>query len=512
MIFGLFILAVALSISGVAAYYSIAGLAAIFAAAVVPVIIMGAVLEVGKIAATVWLHKFWHQANLKFKLYLVPAILILMMITSLGIFGFLSKAHMDQTLVSGDVGSQVQIIDEKILLERDNVKTQRDNITAAKTALAQMDSQVNARLDRGTDERSAERAVQIRRTQAKERTALQKEIQSAQKEIDAINTRISKLNEERIPFAAEVRKVEAEVGPIKYIAALIYGDNPDSNLLERAVRWVIILLVLVFDPLALILILAAEQTIEWAREDKKKRKDWHQEWVPNSEAWPKYEADNGPLTNEQLEEIKNLNAAYQSLTPETKLFDTEEEFFAHGKEVARELDAQEDRLPEDYASTQSYLKGPVSWFKSTGTEGWVPKSEPVKEEYPIDIPILEGEEMWAQEAIDTAPPANIEIPDLSISAEANETNAGFGTAFPTNPKRGDMFLRVDQLPNRLYKWNGQKWIEIDKKDNDRFLSNDEYLTFLLEMVRAREYDLDDLNPAERDYVISKLTYHEKTRL
>jgi len=265
MIFGLFILAVALSISGVAAYYSIAGLAAIFAAAVVPVIIMGAVLEVGKIAATVWLHKFWHRANLKFKLYLVPAILILMIVTSMGIFGFLSKAHMDQTLVSGDVGSQVQIIDEKILLERDNVKTQRDNITAAKTALAQMDSQVNARLDRGTDERSAERAVQIRRTQAKERTALQKEIQSAQKEIDAINTRISKLNEERIPFAAEVRKVEAEVGPIKYIAALIYGDNPDSNLLERAVRWVIILLVLVFDPLALILILAAEQTIEWAR-------------------------------------------------------------------------------------------------------------------------------------------------------------------------------------------------------------------------------------------------------
>jgi hypothetical protein len=529
MIFGLFILAVALSISGVAAYYSIAGLAAIFAAAVVPVVIMGAVLEVGKISATVWLHKFWHRANLKFKLYLVPAILILMIVTSMGIFGFLSKAHMDQTLVSGDIGSQVQIIDEKILLERDNVKTQRDNITAAKTALAQMDSQVNARLDRGTDERSAERAVQIRRTQAKERTALQKEIQTAQKEIDAINTRISKLNEERIPFAAEVRKVEAEVGPIKYIAALIYGDNPDSNLLERAVRWVIILLVLVFDPLALILILAAEQTIEWARADKKKRKDWHQEWVPNSEAWPEwdgpaYEPDDGQLTDAQIDEI-NRQANVRVVGATTKLFDTEEEFFAHGKEVARELDAQEDRLPEDYASTQAYLKGPVSWFNSTGTEGWVPKSEPVDEETPedfspaefveedpLDIPVLEGEEMWAQEAIDTAPPATIEIPDLSISAEANETNAGFGTAFPTNPKRGDMFLRVDQLPNRLYKWNGQKWIEIDKKDNDRFLSNDEYLTFLLEMVRAREYDLDDLDTAERDYVISKLTYHEKTRL
>ena len=510
MSFGLFVLGVALTISAVAAYYSIAGLCAIFAAAVVPIIIMGAALELGKITATVWLHKYWHKANIQFKLYLIPAIIVLMLITSMGIFGFLSKAHMDQNITVGDSAAQVQILDEKI-------KTEQDNISVNKKALQQMDAQVDQMLGRTTDDRGANRAVQIRKQQAKERKSLQADISAAQKNISALQA-------ERAPLAAQNRKIEAEVGPIKYIAALIYGDNPNADLLERAVRWVIILLVFVFDPLALILILAAEQTIVWAREDKKKRKDWHQEWVPNSEAWPKYEDDDGPLTNEQLEEIKNLNAAYQGLTPDTKLFDTEEEFFAHGKEVAQELDAQEDRLPKDYASTQAYLKGPVSWFKSTGAEGWVPKQEPIEEipedfspaefvdEDPLDIPVLEGEEMWAQEAIDTAPPANIEIPDLSISAEANETNAGFGTAFPTNPKRGDMFLRVDQLPNRLYKWNGQKWIEIDKKDNDRFLSNDEYLTFLLEMVRAREYDLDDLNPAERDYVISKLTYHEKTRL
>jgi hypothetical protein len=397
MIFGLFILAVALSISVVAAYYSIAGLAAIFAAAVVPVVVMGAVLEVGKIAATVWLHKFWHQANIKFKLYLIPAILILMIVTSMGIFGFLSKAHMDQTLVSGDVVSQVQIIDEKILLERDNIETQRDNIAAAKAAIAQMDSQVNARLDRGTNERSAERAVQIRRNQAKERTLLQKEIQTAQKEIDVINARISALSEERIPFAAEVRKVEAEVGPIKYIAALIYGDNPDSDLLERAVRWVIILLVLVFDPMALILILAAEQTILWAREDKKKRQDWHQEWVPNSEnPWH----DDGPLTDDELEEIKVQSGIDQDLEMTETLFDTEEEFFAHGKEIARELDAQRDQLPNDYASTQAYLHNSWSWFKGDDVEGgWVPKQEPVEED-PLDIPVLENEEMWAQEVID----------------------------------------------------------------------------------------------------------------
>jgi len=485
MIFGLFILAVALSISVVAAYYSIMGLCAIFAAAVVPIIIMGASLEAGKIVAAVWLHKYWHRAKLQFKLYLIPAIVILMLITSMGIFGFLSKAHMDQTLVSGDVGSRVQIIDEKILLERDNIETQRDNIATAKAAVAQMDNQVNARLDRGTNERSAERAVQIRRNQAKERKLLQKEIQSAQKEIETINTRISQLSEERIPFAAEVRKVEAEVGPIKYIAALIYGDNPDSNLLERAVRWVIILLVLVFDPLALILILAAEQTIEWTREDRKRAKEQE---IRKGADGTAYQLDDGQLTDAQIDEI-NSQADVREVSTTSTLFDTEQEFFDHGNEVAKELDAQEDRLPDNYASTQSYLHTPWAWIKSIGSEGWVPKPEPTKEEDPLDIPVLEDEEI-----------------------KPTETTAGFGTVFPSSPTRGDLFLKVDQLPNIQYKWNGQKWFDLDKKDNDRYLSNDEYLQFLLEMVRIREYDLDDLSPVERDYVIGKLTYHEKSRL
>jgi hypothetical protein len=520
MIFGLFILAVALSISAVAAYYSIAGLTAIFAAAVVPIVIMGAALEVGKIAATVWLHKFWHRASIQFKLYLVPAILILMLVTSMGIFGFLSKAHMDQTVTVGDGAARVEILDERI-------RTEQDNITAAKTALQQMDNQVNARLDRSDDDRGAERAVQIRRNQAKERKALQADIAKSQKTI-------ADLRVERAPLAAETRKMEAEVGPIKYIAALIYGDNPDANTLERAVRWVIILLVFVFDPLALILILAAEQTIEWSRDDKRKAKKdneavkqgWHQEWVPDTEAWPKYEADDEPLTNEQLEEIKNLNAAYQSLTPKTKLFDTEEEFFAHGKEVARELDAQEDRLPNDYASTQSYLKGPVSWFKSTGTDGWVPK--PAVEEahddgiiarksHPetvndIDIPILEGEEMWAQEAIDNNFALTEADADNIDNIPTRLGHSGFGTAFPANPGRGDMFLRVDSMPNRLYKWNGTKWIEISKDSTDTYAYDKEYINYLIEKIRSGEYSVDDLSQAEVDRIMNKLNYTEKTTL
>lgn len=251
MIFAVFILFVALSISAVAAYYSIAGLTAIFAAAVYPIIVMGAVLEVGKIVATVWLHKYWNKASIQFKLYLIPAIITLMVFTSMGIFGYLSKAHLDQSLPAGDVVAQVQIYDEKI-------KTERDNIEAAKKALQQMDSQVDQMLSRTTDDTGANRAVKIRKQQAQERKSLQDDISASQKVIAQLQT-------ERSPIAAQVRKVEAEVGPIKYIAALIYGDNPDSNLLERAVRWVIIMIIFVFDPLAIVLIVAADQTMEWQK-------------------------------------------------------------------------------------------------------------------------------------------------------------------------------------------------------------------------------------------------------
>jgi hypothetical protein len=266
------------------------------------------VLELGKVITTVWLHKYWQQASWQFKVYLVPAIGILMLITSMGIFGFLSKAHLDQAVPAGDISSQVQIFDDKI-------KTERDNIEAARKALKQMDAQVDEKLSRTTDDRGAERAVQIRRNQAKERNNLQNEIAAAQK-------KISSLQEQRAPIASQARKVEAEVGPIKYIAALIYGDNPDANLLEKAVRWVIILIVLVFDPLALVLILAADQTFTWHREDKKKREGWSQVWQPNTEAWPEwndlppatedfdprptYEPDDGPLTDTQLDKIQEL--------------------------------------------------------------------------------------------------------------------------------------------------------------------------------------------------------------
>jgi len=240
-----------LSISAVAVYYSVVGLTAIFAAAVVPIIIMGTTLEISKLVATVWLKQNWKTAPLLIKTYLFVAIVVLMIITSMGIFGFLSKAHSDQNLVSGDVLAKISVYDEKI-------KTSKENIDANRKQLKQMDEAVDQVMGRSADEKGADKAVALRRGQAKDRARLLQDIEAEQKTI-------SSLNEERAPIAAEVRKVEAEVGPIKYIAAFFYGST-DPNILEKAVTWVIITIIIVFDPLAIILLLASQMSFQEFRE------------------------------------------------------------------------------------------------------------------------------------------------------------------------------------------------------------------------------------------------------
>jgi hypothetical protein len=240
-----------ITLSIVAEYYSILGLMAIFSAAPWSVVVMGIALGVGKITATLWLKQNWKIAPWTIRSYLLSAISVLMLITSMGIFGFLSKAHSDQSLVSGDVLSKIAVYDEKI-------KTSKDNIDANRKALKQMDEAVDQVMARSSSETGADKAVALRRAQLKERARLQSEIQAEQKTI-------SSLSEERAPIAAEVRKVEAEVGPIKYIAAFVYGET-DETILEKAVTWVIIILIVVFDPLAVILLLASQISFQNFRE------------------------------------------------------------------------------------------------------------------------------------------------------------------------------------------------------------------------------------------------------
>jgi len=251
------------SLSAIAAYYAVSGLVAIFATAPLAIMIMGAVLEASKLVIASWLYNNWREIPKTFKLYFSTALIILMLLTSMGIFGYLSKAHLDQAVPTGDVVSKLALIDEKI-------KTEKDAVNAARTALQQMDAQVDQTLARTSDDRGAERSVQIRRGQQKERSALLADIGSAQ-------TRIARLNEERAPISAEVRKVEAEVGPLKYIAALMYGDDKlDETILEKSVRIVIIMIVIVFDPLAVILLIAANYSLR--RENDTTKTNYGQEF------------------------------------------------------------------------------------------------------------------------------------------------------------------------------------------------------------------------------------------
>ena len=252
MILAYLLLLTGLTISAVAIYYSVVGLTAIFSAAAIPIIIMGSALEVGKLVCASWLKANWEKAPRFMKYYMVTAVIVLMLITSMGIFGFLSKAHNDQTLVSGDVSSKIAIYDEKI-------KTAKENIEADRKQLKQMDEAVDQIMGRSTDEKGADKANAVRKGQQRDRISLAKDIETQQK-------LIASLNDEAAPIRAEVRKVEAEVGPIKYIAAFIYGTAPDESMLERAVTWIIILIVIVFDPLAVIMLLAAQMTFSWKKE------------------------------------------------------------------------------------------------------------------------------------------------------------------------------------------------------------------------------------------------------
>lgn len=542
-------LATALTLSAIAAWYSIIGLTAIFAAAVIPIIIMGGALEFAKVITTVWLHRYWHHVKLTLKIYLSVAVVALALLTSMGIFGFLSKAHTDQSLVSGDVQAQIAVYDEKI-------KVARENIEANRKALAQMDAAVDQVMGRTTSEQGAERSVQIRRQQGPERQRLLREIEIEQK-------KIAELNEQRAPIAAEVRKVEAEVGPIKYIAALIYGDNPDVNLLEKAVRWVIILIVLVFDPLALTLVIAATSSRKWNKESPPEEKndaithdndnttlssdpaDVHgvnghepilqsniqvddtvsepvqtnielcekcnteMVEVPNIglicplpecgkteeiKITDDFDTKNHPYLFEKFVHFGNL--APVVYRPETKLdfvysIDKEIDIEKINKEL-QELQSESD-IDQFFPDQQQNLVENDNKEGIIETEGVTQEIKP-KVQIDGDYATFEGKHFHinALKSIH---------PELFLTADSTTpARSDFGTIFPKSAMRGDIFVRVDMLPNRVYKFDGKKWIEISKEQTDTYLYDKKYIKFLIEKIEKGEYDIDLLSDLEKNQI------------
>jgi len=388
MVLGFLTFFSALTISAVAIYYSVAGLVAIFAAAAIPIIVMGVSLEVGKLVTAVWLHRNWERAAWWLKTYLSVAVLVLMFITSMGIFGFLSKAHIEQTSAGTESIAQVERIENEIKRNEDiivraenqikklessgtgsdaNIQSQIDKeqeridnaykriqpaideqqaiidsqASLWRSELAKIDAEIETLqgyIDNGEtkkaqqmigasadgifgkktadkigdwqDEKQKERLALIKKIEeatnnpqakaaAEEIKRLRKTAEDQVKQSNALidrlrkqlgntdkadsidaeidtqtlriknaNTEIDTLVEQKYKIEGEYRKLEAEVGPIKYIAEFIYGEQADQTLLEAAVRWVIIIIIFVFDPLAVLLLIASQYTFNWYREDK----------------------------------------------------------------------------------------------------------------------------------------------------------------------------------------------------------------------------------------------------
>ena len=524
MIFGYLTLITALIISVSSAIYSILGLTAIFSAAYWPIVILGGSLEFGKIVTTLWLHKYWHKAETRYKIYLSFAVGALMLMTSMGVFGFLSKAHLDQNVPSGDIQAQVQIFDDKI-------KTQRDNIESARKALAQMDAAVDQTMGRSTDEKGADKAASLRRSQGKERALLQNDITKAQKEIVS-------LQEQRAPLASQARKVEAEVGPIKYIAALIYGDTADATVLEKAVRWVIILIVCVFDPLALTLLLAATKTFEWEREIPEKENDIDEE---SNIFWTSVVDHLEPIVDQPthipVEEYYRAMGLFdqQETQADNDSIDTINKQFreAFDENYNNQLDLtewqQESKTISDPHTAGWMFPMPVLNVNITSDDTDIePYGTDIekhimrvwKNENP-DSTYKEQLEKFRNREISELPwkhSSHIEKLNLSdrdlinlkeLEPQADNMPAigevrGFGIEFPKEANKGDMFLRVDSLPSQLYKYNGIQWIKVNKNLSDSYIYDDAYINHLIEKIGSGEYDPDLLSDVERERIAEKL--------
>jgi len=503
MIFGYFTLIVALIISAIAAYYSIIGLTAIFSAAVIPIMIMGASLEVGKVTAAVWLKMNWERASLIYKFYLVPAVAFLMLLTSMGIFGFLSKAHSDQSLVSGDSMARVAIYDEKI-------KVARDNIDADRKALKQMDDAVDQVMARSDDEKGADKAVAIRRGQQKERQRLLADIETEQKKIGA-------LNEERAPLAAENRKIESEVGPIKYIAALVYGDNPDNSILEKAVRLVIMIIVAVFDPLALVLILAAQQSIRWAKAEQE-NSEIREETTPvevnkHTQAEEEIAPEGEPELSfaERHPYLTNPFVHFKNLLPQ--VFKPEK-----SEHTIMEDTAAMAIVPPAESEVRAFTETELAALHAYDDERLVTNNDKrdLAEEQPEPNSgvhyIEDSDHIHYQGKSYGIESFKIQHPELSALADnhpslAQPAKAEFGTEFPVTPDKGDMYLRTDFLPNRQYKYNGTKWIEVESV-SEVLAYDEQYIKHLVNKISTGEYDVEELTDVEREQIAEYLKKSE----
>jgi hypothetical protein len=280
MVFALLTLLSALSLATVAGWFSIIGITTIYAGAPLHALIMGVVLECSKLITTSWLYRNWEQSSLKLKLPLVIFTLTLMLTTSIGVFGFLSKSHLEQNAGTIDNGGKIERLDQQISREK-SVIADNDKV------ILQLDATINSFI--GKDR--ADRALAVRRSQAAQRKELRNSIDAAQKKID-------EYSDEKLTLESEVRKLQLDVGPIRYIAELIYSDQDDAGKkIESAVKIFTLIIVSTLDPLAVILLIAANQTLVSLTKKTENKEEKPTDTEPKTVIDKEEIADNSPPVN-----------------------------------------------------------------------------------------------------------------------------------------------------------------------------------------------------------------------
>jgi hypothetical protein len=570
-------LAVALCLSVIAEFYSIAGLAAIFAGSPISIIVMGVILGAAKLSIIVWLHEFWQQVKLLMKVYLVSAVLVLMFLTSMGIFGYLSKAHIEQVGAGQENAAQIQRIAAELKRQTEIVSRAEERARTLETTGTGADANVNSqiRTEQGRidsalarvqpaieeqqriidgqtklysdqvakiDEQLAQlqkfidakevdkaqalvgvkvdgdwgpgtaRAVTTWRTaRATERTTAVAKLEEANRDptiraardeilrirktvetqvaesnklIDRLRNQLGKgdtasvetlvneqqekikvatieietLTQKKYMLEAEYRKLEVEVGPIKYIAELVYGDSTDQSMLERAVRWVTMLIVAVFDPLAAMMLLAATESMTWIRR------------VLPAPA----------VVTAAPEPIKEKTPKYQ---PGIKKHRVRVWRRKHKQPDVAAPVVEEDE--EDDPTESIAVKEAKKNWKANNP----------------DSTLKEQKRLLAQGLISRLPWEE-NIPVLETQPVADKVS--FGQIWPDNPIKGFMFLRTDYIPSKLFKFNGIKWIEVDKSLTDSYAYNSAYIEYLMDKIAAGEYDPELLSPVEQEQIELKL--------
>jgi len=597
MFLNIIALITAVTISAVAAYYSIVGLTAVFSGVFIPIIIMGGALEVGKIVTTVWLHTYWKDLRWFLKWYMTAAVIVLMFITSMGIFGFLSRAHIEVTSQAGSSYLLIQQVDQSIALEQKRIEDSRaviKQLDDSVTSLLQ-GSASNAVRDNNRTAQLTAQATKLRQSQKKERDALMATIDDA-------NKRIAVLSKDKLKLEQDKAKIEAEVGPVKYIAQLIYGDTVNKDLLERAVRWVIIIIVAVFDPLAVAMVLGVTMVLN-ARKNRKTDEPVIEERVVEVERIVEVPVEKivevervvevpvekvvtqaVPIFQDKIvevpvevEKIVEIEKIVEKEVPVEVIKEVEVERivevpvdrvqveYVTDPALVTELNEQRDRaeqaeveLAEVLATVEQLrneepkviekiveVEKPIEVIKEKiieiekPIEKIVEVERIVEREVPVEVikeiekiveiekPVevirevevikqddskikeLESEIENLKKQLEPKQPANIPLAlgdALSAKADGAEPNApsGFGTEFPANPQVGQLFLRVDTIPNTLYKWNGVKWIQVDKNQNTSYVNNERLISTLMDKLRAGEIEWEDLTPAEQDAIMPNM--------